>query len=242
MTEARVALVTGANKGIGREIARQLAALGCRVWLGARNHDLGAAAVAALRAEGGDVHHLKLDVTDNESVCAAAARVAEHADRLDILVNNAGIAMDAGALPSELDLRRMQAMYEVNVFGAVRVTQAFLPLLRAAPAGRVVMMSSGLGSLGNQSDPTYEFVGYNSLGYNSSKAALNAVTVVFAKELAGTFIKVNAADPGRTATDLNQHRGPRSVAQGAAIAIRLATLPPDGPTGGFFNDSGRVNW
>jgi len=104
------------------------------------------------------------------------------------------------------------------------------------------MMSSGLGSLGNQSDPNYEFAGYNLLGYNSSKAALNAVTVVFAKELAGTSIKVNAADPGHTATDLNQHRGARSVAQGAAIAVRLATLPSGGPTGGFFNDSGRVTW
>jgi NAD(P)-dependent dehydrogenase (short-subunit alcohol dehydrogenase family) len=240
MNDAPVALVTGANKGIGREIARQLAARGCRVWLGARNSELGVAAVATLRAEGSDVHHLPLDVTDDASVHAAAAMVAEHTERLDILVNNAGISLDAGALPSQLDLRRMHAIYDVNVFGAVRVTQAFLPRLLAAPAGRIVMMSSGLGSLGNQSDPTFEFARYNSLGYNSSKAALNAVTVVFAKELAGTSIKVNAADPGRTATDLNQHRGPRSVAQGAAIAVRLATLPPDGPTGGFFNDSGPV--
>jgi NAD(P)-dependent dehydrogenase (short-subunit alcohol dehydrogenase family) len=242
MNDARVALVTGANKGIRREIARQLAALGCRVWLGARNQELGAAAAAALRAEGGDVHDLKLDVTDDESVRAAAARVAEHSDRLDILVNNAGIAIDAGALPSELDLRRMGAMYEVNVFGAVRVTQAFLPRLLASPGGRIVMMSSGLGSLGNQSDQAYEFARYNLLGYNSSKAALNGVTVVFAKELAGTSIKVNAADPGHTATDLNQHRGARIVTQGATIAVRLATLPADGPSGGFFNEAGRVPW
>jgi NAD(P)-dependent dehydrogenase (short-subunit alcohol dehydrogenase family) len=203
MTVARVALVTGANKGIGREVARQLAGLGCRVWLGARNSELGAASVAELRAEGADVYHLPLDVTDDESVHAAATMMAEHTDRLDILINNAGLATDAGALPSQLDLGLMHAMYEVNVFGAVRVTQALLPRLRAAPAGRIVMMSSGLGSLGNQSAPTYEFASYNLLGYNSSKAALNAVTVVFAKELAGTSIKVNAADPGHTATDLN---------------------------------------
>ncbi len=136
----------------------------------------------------------------------------------------------------------MKAIYEVNVFGPVRVTQAFLPLLRAAPAGRIVMMSSYLGSLSRLSDPNHAFHRFNPLAYNSSKAALNAVTVMFARELRGGPIKVNAAAPGYTATDLNQHTGTRTVAQAAEIAVRLATLPDDGSTGGYFDDQGPLPW
>ena len=136
----------------------------------------------------------------------------------------------------------MKAIYEVNVFGAVRVTQAFLPLVRAAPAGRIVMMSSYLGSLTRLSEPTHSFHRFNPLAYNSSKAALNAVTVMFARELRDSPIKVNAAAPGYTATDLNEHTGARTVAEAAEIGVRLATLPDDGPTGGYFDDQRSLPW
>jgi NAD(P)-dependent dehydrogenase (short-subunit alcohol dehydrogenase family) len=232
----------GANKGLGREIARQLAARGIVVWVGARDARRGEEAAAALRAGSGDARFVRLDVTDFGSVRQAAADIAGATDRLDILVNNAGVALDQGAPPSRLDLDRMKAIYDVNVFGAVRVTQAFLPQLRASPAGRIVMISSGLGSLTLQADRASPFFAFNPLGYNSSKTALNAVTLAFAKELSDTAVKVNAADPGYTATDLNHHRGPRSVEQGAAIAVKLATLQADGPTGGFFNDDGPQPW
>ena len=242
MTRRKTALVTGANKGIGREIARRLAALDCTVWLGCREPGRGEEAAAALRGQGGDVRLLPLDVADSASVARAAATLAGETDRLDILVNNAGVARDAGAAPSALAIAAMQATYEVNVFGPVRVTQALLPLLRAAPAARIVMVSGGLGSLALISDANHPFYPFNMLAYNSSKSALNAVTVAFAKELRDSPIKVNAADPGYTATDLNRHRGTTSIAQGAEIAVRLALLPDDGPTGGFFNDEGRQPW
>ena len=242
MTRRKTALVTGANKGIGREIARRLAALDCTVWLGCREPGRGEEAAAALRGQGGDVRLLPLDVADSANVARAAATLAGETDRLDILVNNAGVARDAGAAPSALAIAAMQATYEVNVFGPVRVTQALLPLLRAAPAARIVMVSGGLGSLALISDANHPFYPFNMLAYNSSKSALNAVAVAFAKELRDSPIKVNAADPGYTATDLNRHRGTRSIAQGAEIAVRLALLPDDGPTGGFFNDEGRQPW
>jgi NAD(P)-dependent dehydrogenase (short-subunit alcohol dehydrogenase family) len=188
------------------------------------------------------VRFVPLDVTDLESVRRAAEIVIAATDRLDILINNAGVVLDAGAPPSRLNIARMQAIYDVNVFGAVGVTQAFLPPLRAARAGRIVTMSSGLGSLARQADHNSPFFAFNSLGYISSKTALNAVTLAFAKELADTPIKVNAADPGHTATDLNNHRGERTVEEGAQIALQLAASPDDGPTGGVFNDQGPQPW
>jgi NAD(P)-dependent dehydrogenase (short-subunit alcohol dehydrogenase family) len=242
MTDRRVALVTGANKGIGREIARQLAALDFLVWMGARDESQGQEAVASLKAEGAQALFVHLDVTNDDSVRKAAERVTQTSGRLDVLVNNAGVALDQGAAPSALDIERLKATYEVNVFGPVRVTQAFLPLLRKSPAGRIVMVSSGLGSFAVQTDPANPFAGINLLGYNTSKSALNAITIVFAKELAATNIKVNAANPGYTATDLNQHRGAQSVAEGAAIEVKLATLAADGPTGGFFSAQGTEPW
>jgi NAD(P)-dependent dehydrogenase (short-subunit alcohol dehydrogenase family) len=161
--------------------------------------------------------------------------------KLDILVNNAGIAID-DAPPSELNMDALHRTYETNVFGPVAVTRAMLPLLRKSSAGRIVNMSSGLGSLTLSNDPAWRFAHVNLLAYNSSKTALNAATVQFAKELHDTPIKVNAADPGYTATDLNNHAGTRSVEQGARAAVRLATLPADGPTGGFFDDEGPLPW
>ena len=238
----KTALVTGANKGIGREIAGQLAGLGYRVWLGCRDIQRAETTAREMRQTIGDVRVLRLDVADGDSVMHAAAALAAETRRLDVLVNNAGIALDAKLPPSAVDMALLKSTYEVNVFGPVRVTQAFLPLLRAAPAARIVMMSSGLGSLGRAADPTSPFYATNLLAYNSSKTALNALTLAFAKEFGSTPIKINAASPGHVATDLNGHAGPRTVAEGAAIAVRLATLGPDGPTGGFFNDDGPEPW
>lgn len=241
MVERLTALITGANKGIGVEIARGLGRLGYQVWVGSRDPDRGEAAVAGLRDEGLDARALHLDVTDDASVAAAAAALATETDRLDALVNNAGISTGWGP-PSEDTIANVRAIYEVNVFGAIRVTHAFLPLLKASRSPRIVMISSSLGSLAWASDFDAPMAHVNLLGYNSSKSALNAVTVAFAKELDPLGFKVNAACPGYTATDLNQRQGHRTPEQGAAIGVRLATLPPDGPTGGFFNDDGVVAW
>jgi len=243
------ALVTGANKGIGLETAKRLAAMGFKVWLGARDADRGEAAAQALRGEGLDVEWLELDVTSDDSVATAVKTVAARAAGLEVLVNNAGIApgyIDAlgpdgryERPPSREDVADMKATYDVNVFGPVRVTQAFLPLLLAAPAARIVMVSSYLGSLaraaGSSQSP-------NVMGYGSSKAALNAVALAFARELAPHGIMVNAAAPGYTATDLNAHRGGRTVQQAAEIIVRLATLEAGGPTGGYFDENGALPW
>ena len=241
MTDRRVAVVTGANKGIGLEIARQLAHEGMRVFVGTRDEERGRAAAEKLRAEGLDAQALRLDVTDDASVAAAAARIERDPGRLDVLVNNAGIAIDDGP-PSRVSLEVLRRTYETNVFGVVRTTQAFLPLLRRSDAGRIVNLSSSLGSLGKNSDPAWDFAAVKFLAYNSSKTAVNAITIQFAWELRETPIKVNAADPGYVATDMNRHQGVRSVEQGAATPVRLATLPADGPTGRFFNDAGPVPW
>ncbi len=241
-TERRIALVTGANKGIGLEIARQLAALhGMTVLIGARDESRGKEAAGKLRADGLDARAVLLDVTDQKTIDAAAQRIEQEFGRLDVLVNNAGVFLDRVA-PSRLEMSMLRDTYETNVFGVFAVTKAMIPLLRRSAAGRIVNMSSGLGSLTQNSDPGWEFAGVNLLAYNSSKTAVNAMTVQFAAELKDTGIKVNAADPGYTATDMNRHQGTRTVAQGAAAPVRLATLPPDGPTGGYFDESGPVPW
>ena len=242
MAEKKVALITGANKGIGKEIARQLGAQGMTVLLGARDAGRGEEAATELKASGADAHAITLDVTDEASISAAAVKVESDYGRLDVLVNNAGIALDGGGPASALDVDTLRRTYETNVFGVFAVTQAFLPLLRKSEAGRIVNLSSGLGSLAQNSDPTWQYAGVKAAAYNSSKAALNMITVIFAAELKDIAIKVNAADPGYTATDLNQHSGPRTVAQGATAAVRLATLPADGPTGGYFDEDGVVPW
>jgi NAD(P)-dependent dehydrogenase (short-subunit alcohol dehydrogenase family) len=236
-----VALVTGANKGIGLEIARQLGKQGMTVLLGAREERRGQEAAEKLRTDGVDAEFIQLDVTRQETIDRAAWRIEKEFGRLDVLVNNAGIFID-DAPPSGLGMDTLRRTFETNFFGPVAVTKAMLPLLRRSLAGRIVNMSSGLGSLTQTSDLGWEFSHLNLLAYNSSKTALNAATVEFAKELRGTAIKVNAADPGYTATDMNNHMGPRSVEQGARVAVRLATLPEDGPTGGFFDENGALPW
>jgi NAD(P)-dependent dehydrogenase (short-subunit alcohol dehydrogenase family) len=238
----KVALITGANRGIGFEIARQLGTLGFTVLVGARDMKRGAEAAGRLGQDGIHALPIVLDVTDNVTIEAAVREVEREFGKLDVLVNNAGVALDRGMKPSEVPLALLRATYETNVFGPVAVLQAFLPLLRKSDAGRVVNASSELASLERNGDPEFEFGHLNLLAYNSSKTALNAVTVQLAKELRETGIKINAADPGYTATDFNQHRGTQSVVQGARTAVRLATLPAEGPTGGFFAEEGPIPW
>jgi NAD(P)-dependent dehydrogenase (short-subunit alcohol dehydrogenase family) len=242
MADERIALITGANKGIGLEIARQLGEQGAVVLLGARDERRGKEAAAELTARGLAVAPLAIDVTDDASVADAAREIDEQYGRLDILVNNAGITGGFRGAPSEVTPDQLRQVYDTNVFGVVTVTNRLLPLLRRSAAGRIVNMSSGLGSLTQSSDPGSEFADYNLITYQSSKTALNAITLAYAKELREAGIKVNAADPGFTATDLNQHRGYRTVQQAAAIAVRLATLGADGPTGTFQDENGVVPW
>jgi len=237
MSEPKIALVTGANKGIGFEIAAGLGALGWRVGVGARVDARRDEAVEKLRAAGVDAFGVPLDVTSDESVAAAAAQF----DRLDVLVNNAGITGGPAQEPGHTDPEVVRAVVETNVIGVIRVTDAFLPLLRRSASPRIVNMSSTVGSLTRQSERT-DATGPIAMAYPTSKTFLNAVTVQYAKALADTDILINAGCPGFVATDLNGFRGHRTPQQGAAIAIRLATLPDDGPTGGYFDDEGVIPW
>lgn len=236
MTTKRNALVTGANKGIGREVARQLGRLDHTVWLGARDEDRGQEAERTLRAEGIDARYLPLDITSDDSVRAAVALMQAQSPQLDVLVNNAGVGGGLADPASTEDLSGIQAMFDVNFFGTVRVTQAFLPLVRKSPAARIVMISSGLGSLTLTADMTSPTWNLSAMGYSASKTALNMFTLKLAKELLAQGAKVNAACPGSVATDMGGPMAPRTVEQGAAIAVRLATLDWMGPTGGFFHD------
>lgn len=240
-SKGRVALITGANKGIGLEIARQLAAAGATALIGARDPGRGERAATALAADHLDVRFIRIDVTEQSSIDQGASRIESDFGRLDILVNNAGIGID-NAPPSQLEMDVLRRTYETNFFGVFAVTQAMLPLLRKSDGARIVNISSGLGSLTQNSDPGYQYAGAKLLAYNSSKSALNALTIQFAHELRDTPIKVNSADPGYVATDLNNHRGTRTVEQGARIAVKLATLPADGPTGSYFDEDGVVPW
>ena len=241
MSEQTIALVTGANKGIGYEIAAGLGALGWSVGVGARDETRRDGAVAKLRAAGVEAFGVPLDVTDDASVTRAARLIDERAGRLDVLVNNAGVTGGTPQEPTRVDIATVRTAVETNVIGVIRVTNAMLPLLRRSAAPRIVNMSSGVGSLTRQTTPGAE-TGPISVAYAPSKTFLNAVTVQYAKELRDTGILINAGCPGYTATDLNGFRGFRTPEQGAAIGIRLATLPDDGPTGGFFEDAGVVPW
>jgi NAD(P)-dependent dehydrogenase (short-subunit alcohol dehydrogenase family) len=238
----RIALVTGANKGIGLEVARQIGRSGARVLVGARDPALGEAAAARLRGEGLDAAFVPLDLGDRESLRAAAAWIEAEHGCLDILVNNAGISDPGDGPPSKASLDAVRRVFETNYFGSLAVTQAMLPLVRKSAAGRIVNVSSGLGSITRNGEPGWTFAQVKRAGYNASKAALNMMTVQLAAELRDTGIKVNSADPGFTATDLNGHRGTQTIPEGAATAVRLALLPDDGPTGGFFNNAGPEAW
>ncbi len=241
MNDKTTALVTGANKGLGYETARRLAECGLTVLVGARDPERGKGAIARLRERGADAHLVHLDLTSEPSIAAATRAIAERFGRLDVLVNNAGIG--GGQLPSKQDLGAMRALFDTNLYGTIAVTQAFVPLLERSPAARIVNVSTTLASLGLAADPTHRITQWNELfGYIASKAAINSFTVRLAHELRPKRIKVNAACPGYVATDFNQHRGLRTVEQGAEIIVRLATLPDDGPTAGFYDESGAVAW
>jgi NAD(P)-dependent dehydrogenase (short-subunit alcohol dehydrogenase family) len=249
MPDTRVALVTGANKGIGLQIAKDLAAHGFTVFVGSRDLERGE---AAAKSVGADARALQLDVTDQASITAAAERIRNEVGRLDVLVNNAGITnagkpgrplqeMAQSGLLSVVSLDEVRTVWETNVFGVIAVTQAMLALLRQAPAARIVNISSGGGSLAlnaNPENPHRRMFG----NYSASKSALNAITVAFGVDLESEGIKVNAADPGFTQTDLNNNQGTGSVEEAAREPMRLALLGADGPTGTFSNNNGPVPW
>ena len=252
MQNKPVALVTGANQGIGLQIAKELVTHGFVVLVGSRNFERGVAAAAQV---GPDAYALQLDVTDQVSIAAAAARISEEFGRLDVLVNNAAIS-NTGKLPgtsiaefvkltrpSIVSLDEVRAVWETNVFGVLAVYQAMLPLLREAPQARIVNVSSGAGSLTMNSDPANSHRSLFGPTYSASKTALNAMTLAMAIELESTGIKVNAASPGFTKTNLNNYAGTETVEEGAREAVRLALLGPDGPTGTFSHAKlGQLPW
>ncbi|MEU6195532.1 SDR family NAD(P)-dependent oxidoreductase [Streptomyces sp. NPDC047061] len=229
-----ITFITGANKGLGRETARRLAALGHTVLVGARDPERGAAAADTLGAR-----FVRIDVTDDASVAAAAADVAAHEGRIDVLINNAGVAGPHGD-PGELSAADALAVFDVNLFGVIRTTTAFLPLLRRSADPVVVNVSSGLGSVAVTHDPARVESTVVAPLYNSSKAALVMLTTQYAK--AFKDIRVNAVDPGYTATDLNAHSGPQTVTEGTDAIVRLATEPSGAGTGRFVDRDGPVAW
>jgi NAD(P)-dependent dehydrogenase (short-subunit alcohol dehydrogenase family) len=251
MQNKPVALVTGANQGIGLQIAKDLAAKGFTVLVGSRNFEHGEAAAKEI---GADALALQLDVTDQASIKAAAERIRKELGRLDVLVNNAAISTTSKRMDmsiqdyaklnraSNVSLDEVRTIWETNVFGVLAVTQALLPLLREAPAARIVNVSSTVGSLTRNSDPANAYRAIFGPGYSASKTALNAMTVAMAIELESTPIKVNAACPGYTKTNLNNYSGTRTVEEGAREAVRLALIGPDGPHGTFSNDEGLIPW
>ncbi len=239
MTNQKIALITGANKGLGFETAKQLAALGYEVLIGARNEAAGKAAAASI---GPNAHFLHLDMALPGTFEAAAQFISDTYGKLDVLVNNAGIGPDNGKKPSQVPMALIRETFETNVFGLVELTQTLLPLLRKSVAGRIVNVSSILGSLNLNADPNAQLGDWRSFGYNGSKAAVNMFTATLAFELKDTTIKVNSAHPGWVKTDLGGDAAPMEIADGAATSVRLATLPADGPSGGFFHLNDSLAW
>ena len=236
-SDKKVALITGANKGIGLEIARQLGHQGITVIIGSRDPQRGQAAADALKAEGLDAHTLKLEMTDAADRAAALTFLQQEFGRLDILVNNAGIMLE----PSEgVTPESLSKTYDANVIAPYFLTETLLPLLKAAPAGRVVHQSSALGSLATNASPDMALA-WMLPAYNSSKAALNMLGVIQAATLKDTNVKVNIAHPGSVKTDMNPG-GSLSLEDGAKTAVALATLPDDGPTGGYFHLGETLPW
>ncbi|GHJ42442.1 SDR family NAD(P)-dependent oxidoreductase [Streptomyces sp. TS71-3] len=231
-------LITGANKGLGFETARRLVAAGHTVYVGSRDAERGRRAAERLGAR-----TVRLDVTDEESV-DAAAKTVEAAGGLDVLVNNAGIEWRTpdGVVPgaAELTAVTLRSVFETNVFGMVRVTHAFLPLLQRSAAPVVVNVSSGLASLSREATPGSPGYGYPGVAYPASKATVNMLTIQYAKALPG--MRINAVEPGFTATDLNLNTGTQTVREGAEIIVRMAQVGPEGPTGGYFAAEGALPW
>jgi len=232
----KTVLITGANKSIGFETARQLLQQGYYVYLGCRDKEKGSQAVNQLISEGLDqVEPIEIDVNNSESIKAAREVLGQKIKVLDVLINNAGISgtMDSAL---EVDIIVLRKVFETNFFGVIEVTQAFTDLLNGAAEPRIVNVTSGLGSLTLHDDPTWKYYAFKAAAYVSSKAALNAYTIMLAHSLRDTAFKVNAVDPGYTATDFNHHSGPGTVPDAAARVVKAATLTADGPTGRFFSD------
>ncbi len=244
----KFALITGANKSIGFEAARQLLQQGFHVFIGSRNLASGQEAVDKLRAEGlPEAEAVQLDVTDAASVQAARATIGQKTDVLDALINNAGINGGVPQTATGTQVSVFEDVYATNVFGVVRVTQAFLDLLQKSAEPRIVNVSSGMASLTLHNDPTWKYYPNKGAVYHSSKAALNMYTIVLAYELRDTKVKVNAVDPGFTATDFNHHRGTGSVEEAGARVVKYALIGEDGPTGKFVSEentpvTGEIPW
>lgn len=239
----KIALITGANKGIGLETARQLAKQGITVLAGARDEAKANAAADELRQEGLDVHGIVIDVNDEESIEKAAARIGRDYGRLDILVNNAGVMLDdREKKPSEQSLELWRATFETNLFGLVATTQALLPLLRKSAAGRIVNLSSILGSITLHATPGSPIYDAKTPAYDASKSAVNSYTVHLAWELKETPIKVNAAHPGWVKTEMGGEDATMEIEEGAKTSVALATLGPDGPSGGFLHMGETLPW
>jgi NAD(P)-dependent dehydrogenase (short-subunit alcohol dehydrogenase family) len=244
-----IAFITGANKGIGYATAARLGEAGVQILVGARDLEKSHAAAAALRGQGADAAALPIDVTDDESVRAAAEAVRAEHGHVDILINNAGILPEAAAahrVTGPMDLDIFRETFATNLFGVVATTEAFLPLLLAAPGGRIVNVSSTVASLADQSDPDSAYYGLVVPAYQASKAALNSITIALSKSLAETNIKVNAVCPGWVQTDLggpqNKAAAPTTPDEAARIVSQMALIGDDGPTGGFFDAAGSVRW
>jgi len=244
----KIALVTGANKSIGFEVARQLAQKGVYVYLGSRNLENGLEAVNKLKAEGiKNVEVIQLDVTNDESVKAARTEIGKKIKTLDILINNAGIFGGYPQTTLDSTIDQFKATYDANVYGVVRVTQAFIDLLKKSSEPRIVNVSSSQGSITLHSDPSYKYYDYKAAVYLSSKSAMNMYTVVLAYELKDSNFKINAVCPGYTKTDFNGHRGPGSVEDAGKRILKFALIDNDGPTGKFFSeennpDTGEIPW
>ncbi|MDT0347573.1 SDR family oxidoreductase [Streptomyces litchfieldiae] len=244
-SEQTSALITGANKGLGFEAARRLGERGWTIFLGSRDEGRGRAAADKLTAGGANVVPVPLDVTSDESVAGAVRLVREHTDRLDVLINNAGAPGNA-VPPADATADEIHSVYDTNVYGPIRVTHAFLPLLRAADNPRVVMVSSGGASFSVVTDPEQPISKMHELAYSSSKAALNMITVRYAQAI--PEIKFNIATPGEianrtwAATDMNRHTGQLTVTEGTDSIVRLATIDADGPTGIFIDRLGPAPW
>lgn len=236
------ALVTGANKGIGFEIARQLAQMGIHVIIGARDPDRGRVAADKLCGEGLSAQFVRLDVTDPDQVAAAARRIEADHERLDILVNNAGIVDAEDGPPGKASLDAVRRIFETNFLGALSVTQAMLPLLRRSEHARIVNLSSSLGSLSVNGDPSSPYYQARLIGYNASKAALNMLTVQLAAELRGTAICVNSVSPGYVQTDLTGQTGFLTPQEGARLPVAFAILGEAGVTGRFMEPDGATPW
>lgn len=240
----KIALITGANKGLGFEMARQLGQAGVTVVLAARDPQKGEAAAAKLRAEGLDVQFLKLDVTDKADRAAASSFLEKKFGRLDILINNAGISAEVFGTGkvSTTTGDTIHRTFETNFFAPVALTKALLPLLEKSTAGRIVNMSSILGSQALHADAKSQIYGYKTLSYDASKAALNSFTIHLAHELKDTKIKVNSAHPGWVKTDMGTDAAPMEIPEGGKTGVELALLGEHGPTGGFFHLGKPVPW